>query len=264
MKKRLVLLLSLLMVLSLTGCSKTKEMNKSIDPATIYEDAAKKMADLKDLDATVTMRMVIPQGEETMNISMDMNMKMTGANTKDMKYLSNAKMSMLGMDLDMKMFYTDGYYYIETFGQKMKYAIDYSAMLDKVNESTMQTSDLSKYMKEIKATQQGDNTIVTFTLDGEKMTEYIQDIMTELGVGLDGALYSGIEGNVETTINKEGYFSAVKMSLALDMDVEDQVVKMNMDMDMVYNNPGKAVKAIELPDLEGYTEVDPRDYIIKQ
>lgn len=259
MKKRLVFLLSLLMVLSLIGCSKTKETKKTVDPATIYEDAAKKMADLKDMDATAKLKMAMTQGEETMDISMDMNIKMTGANTEDMKYLSDTKMSMLGMDLDMKMFYTDGYYYVETFGQKMKYAMDYSEMLEKVNESTMQTSDLSKYMKDIKATQEDDNTTVAFKLDGEKMTEYIQDIMSDIGTGLDGGSYSGIEGNVETTINKDGYFSAVKMNLVLDMEVEGQAIKMNMNMDMVYNNPGKAVEAIELPDLEGYTEVDPSE-----
>lgn len=259
MKKSLVYLLSVLMVLSLIGCSKSKETKKSLDPATIYEDAVKKTADLKDMDGTTTMKMVMSQGDETMDISMNMDIKMTGINTEDMKYLCDSKMSMLGMDLDMKMFYTDGYYYIESLGQKMKYPMDYSAVLDKVNESTMQTTDLSKYMKEIKATQEGDNTIVTFQLDGEKMKEYIKDIMSDFGNGIDSSLYSGIEGNVETTINKDGYFSAVKMSLVLDMNIEGQVMKMNMDVDMVYNNPGKAVKAIELPDLEGYTEVDPSE-----
>lgn len=259
MKKRLMFLLGFLMILSLVGCSNNKETKKSLDPATIYEDAAKKMADLKDMDGTATMKMVMSQGEETMDISMDMDIKMTGINTKDMKYLCDTKMSMLGVDLDMKMFYTDGYYYIESLGQKMKYPMDYSAMLDKVNESTMQTTDLSKYMKEIKATQEGNNTIVTFKLDGEKMKEYIQDIMSDLGTGIDSSLYSGIEGNVETTINKDGYFSSVKMDLVLDMNIEGQAMKMNMDMDMVYNNPGKAVKAIELPDLEGYTEIDPSE-----
>lgn len=259
MKKRIVFLLSLLMVLSLMGCSKSKETEKSVDPAIMYEDAAKKMADLKDMDAKANLKMTMSQGEETMDMSMDMDIKMTGAGTDDMKYLADTKLTMFGMDLDMKMFYTDGYYYIETFGQKMKYAMDYSDMLDKVNESTMQTGDLSKYMKDIKATKEGDKTIVTFKLDGEKMTEYIKNMLEDLGTDIDSGSYSGIEGNVETTINKEGYFSAVKMSLVLDMDVEGQAMKMNIDMDMVYRNPGKPVEAIELPDVGGYTEVDPSE-----
>lgn len=260
MKKRLILLFGLLMILSLVGCSRAKETKMNLDPETIYEDAVKKTAELKDIDGTATMKMVMSQGEETMDISMDMDIKMTGINTEDMKYLCDTKMSMLDTDFDMKMFYTDGYYYIESFGQKMKYPMDYSAMLDKVNESTMQTTDLSKYMKDIKATQEDDNTIITFQLDGEKMTEYIQGIMSDLGTGIDSGLYSGIEGNVETTINKDGYLSAVKMSLILDMNIEGQAMKMNMDMDMVYNHPGKEVKAIELPDLKGYTEVDPSEF----
>lgn len=260
MKKRLILLFGLLMILSLVGCSRAKETKKNLDPETIYEDAVKKTAELKDIDGTATMKMVMSQGEEAMDVSMDMDIKMTGINTEDMKYLCDTKMSMLDTDFDMKMYYTDGYYYIESFGQKMKYPMDYSAMLDKVNESTMQTTDLSKYMKDIKATQEDDNTIITFQLDGEKMTEYIQGIMSDLGTGIDSGLYSGIEGNVETTINKDGYLSAVKMSLILDMNIEGQAMKMNMDMDMVYNNPGKEVKAIELPDLKGYTEVDSSEF----
>lgn len=259
MKKRLIYLFGLLMILSIGGCSKAKVTKMSLDPETIYKDASKKMADLKDMAGTATMKMVLSQGEETMDISMNMDIKMTEINTKDMKYLCDTKMSMLDTDLDMKMFYTDGYYYVETLGQKMKYSMDYSAMLNKVNRSTMQTTDLTKYMKDIKATQEDDTTIVTFKLDGEKMTEYIQGIMSALGTGIDSGVYSGIEGNVETTINKDGYFSEVKMDLILDMNIEGQAMKMNMDMNMVYNNPGKEVKEIKLPDLEGYTEVDPSE-----
>lgn len=50
MKKRLILLFGLLMILSLVGCSRAKETKKNLDPETIYEDAAKKTAELKDMD----------------------------------------------------------------------------------------------------------------------------------------------------------------------------------------------------------------------
>ncbi|WP_455718634.1 DUF6612 family protein [Anaerosporobacter sp.] len=255
MKKRLVFLLSLILVFSLIGCSKGND-SKSTDPATIYENASKKTSELKDMDATAKMKMVMTQNEENMDISMDMDIKATDFGTEDMKYLCNYKMSMLGMDLDMSMFYTDGYYYVDSFGQKMKAAMDYSEVLETINGSTMQTNELSKYMKDVKTTKDGDNTVITFQLDGDKMTEYIKDMMTDLGTATEGQSFSGIEGDVETTINKDGYFTAVKMNLTLDMEVEGETAKMNMEMDMTYNNPGQEIEEIEVPDLEGYTEVD--------
>lgn len=258
MKKRLVYLLSLLMVLSLIGCSKS-DSKKSTDPSTIYEDASKKTSELKDMTATASMKIKMTQDDDGMDIGMDMDIKMTDYNTDDMKYLCNAKVSMLGMDLDMNMFYKDGYYYMETFGQKMKAAMNYSEVLDKIDSSTMKTDELYKYMKDIKATEKGDNTIIAFQLDGEKMSQYIKDMMSGLGTDTEDETFSGIEGNVESTVNKDGYLSAVKMNLVLDMEVDGEKGKMNMEMNIAYDNPGKAVEPIEFPDLEGYTEVDPSE-----
>lgn len=258
MKKRLVYLLCLLMVLSLVGCTKGNG-SKSSDPATIYEEASKKTSELKDMAGKASIKMKMSQNDQDMDITMDMDMKITDSNTKDMKYLCDAKMSMLGMDLDMTMFYTDGYYYVDTFGQKMKCAMDYSEMLEKANGTTIKTDELAKYMKDIKSKKDGDNTIITFQLDGEKMTQFIQDMMTGFGTATEGETFSGIDGNIEATINKDGYFSAVKMNLVLDMEIEGESGKMNMEMDMTYDNPGKSVEDIEIPDLAGYTEVDPSE-----
>lgn len=258
MKKRLVYLLSLLMVLSLVGCTKGNGSNSS-DPATMYENASKKTSALKDMAAKANIKMKMTQNDEAMDIGMDMDIKITDSNTKDMKYLCDAKMSMFGMDLDMTMFYTDGYYYVDTMGQKTKCVMDYSDMLEKVNGSTIKTDELAKYMKDIKAKKDGDNTIITFQLNGEKMSQYIKDMMSGLGTDTEGETFSGIDGSIDATINKDGYFSAVKMNLVLDMAIDGESAKMEMEMDMTYDNPGKSVEGIEIPDLAGYTEVDPSE-----
>ena len=70
MKKLTTLLLSAAMILSLAGCGGKQ------DPKEIYDAAAKKAQELTSVDASYVLNMKMVQGEETMDMSMDMNMKM--------------------------------------------------------------------------------------------------------------------------------------------------------------------------------------------
>ena len=76
---------------------------------------------------------------------------------------------------------------METMGQKFKYAMDLNQLMEQVKQSTEGANMESSYMKEIKAKKDGDNQILTFTADAEKMDSYVQDIMGSMSGAIAGA-----------------------------------------------------------------------------
>ena len=253
MKKYLTLLLSAAMVLSLAGCGGGK------DARTIYDEASKKTSELQEMDIETTAAMTMTQGDQTIDLSTTMNIQMTGANTDDMKYLAAGKTTMAGQDIDVTMYYEGGYYYMETMGQKFKYAMDLNQLMEQVKQSTDGANMESSYMKEIKAKKDGDNQILTFTADAEKMDSYVQDIMGSMSGAIAGAedvAYKIKSTSGEAVVNKDGYFSSMNIKMSMDMTVQGETVGVEMDTDAIYHNPGQAV-TLTAPDLEGYQEIDP-------
>ncbi len=82
MKKVSAVLLAMAMVLSLASCGSKQ------DPKEIYDAAVKKSQELTSMDVDYEMDMVMSQGDDKMDVSTSMNMKMDGLNTEGMRYLA--------------------------------------------------------------------------------------------------------------------------------------------------------------------------------
>ena len=148
---------------------------------------------------------------------------------------------------------------METMGQKIKYAMDLNQLMEQVKQSTEGANMESSYMKEIKAKKDGDNQVLTFTADAEKMDSYVQDIMGSMSGAIAGAediAYKIKSASGEAVVNKDGYFSSMNIKMSMDMTVQGETVGVEMDTNAVYHNPGQAV-TLTAPDLEGYQEIDP-------
>lgn len=260
MKKFLALILSAAMVLSLAACGGGK------DPKVIYDEASKKTSELTDLDISTSVDMKMTQGGESIDMTTSMDIKMVEANTENMKYYATGKTSAMGQDIDMTMYYENGYYYMEMMGQKIKYAMDLNTIMEQVKQSTEGGSVETAYMKDIKAKKDGDNQVLTFTMDASKLDQYVKDLMAGMGTmtaGMEGVTYTIKEASGEAVVNKDGYFSAANVKMVMDMEMQGEVISVDMDTKSVYNNIGQPVE-IPAMDLEGYQEVDPAAMGIQQ
>lgn len=254
MKKLSTILLSAALILSLAGCGKAQ------DPKEIYDAASKKSQELTSVDASCVMDMNMTQGEETMDISMDMDMKITGVNTDSMRYLMDGTTSTMGQSMDTHMYYEAGYCYMDLMGQKVKYAMDLDQITEQVTQSLGSSTMDSSYMSDIKAEKDGDNQILTFTADASKMDSYAKELMGTMGDTMDelgDVEYTIKSVTGESVVNKDGYFSSAKVKMDMDMTMEGETVSLTMDMDVTYNNPGQDVEITAPTDLDSYMEVDP-------
>ena len=249
MKRCLTLLLAAATALSLAACGSAK------DPKAIYDDASKKTSELTSMDVDSVVNMQMTQGEKITDIKMNLNMKMAGINTENLKYQAQGTTDIGGQSIDISMYYENGYYYMSSMGQKIKYAMDLDAMMKQIKQTTEGTSMDSSYMKEITAKKENGNQVLSFTVDAEKMDAYVQDIMGQMGTDMKGVTYTIKEANGEATVGEDGYFTNSKINMSLEMNSQGETISMVVNTDSTYNNPGQTVE-VTAPDLEGYTEID--------
>ena len=130
MKKYLSLLLAAATALSLAACGSAK------DPKAIYEDALKKTSELTSMDVDSVVNMQMLQGEKATENKMNLNMKMAGINTENLKYEAQGTTDIEGQSIDISMYYENGYYYMNSMGQKIKYAMALDDMMKQIKQTT--------------------------------------------------------------------------------------------------------------------------------
>lgn len=147
---------------------------------------------------------------------------------------------------------------MDAAGQKLKYPMDVEEMIKTIEDSVGTAEMTSDSMESIELKEDGDNRILTFTADPEKMSGYLDEVMGSLGdMGALGDVNMTIDSaSGEYTINKDGYYTDMKMDMAITMEAAGSTMNMTIGMTGSYNNPGQAVE-VTIPDTEGYTEIDP-------
>ena len=152
----------------------------------------------------------------------------------------------------------NGYYYMEAMGQKMKYPMDLESLTAQIQESVGSTTLPVESLDTVEVKKDGDNQILTFTANPEKMNDYLGQVMGAMG---DVSQVSGLNMTInsadgEYTIGKDGYYTDMKMNLDLSMESQGASVGMILDITGTVHQPGQPVE-ITLPDTADYVEIDP-------
>lgn len=257
-KKLAALILAAVVGVSAAGCAKK-------DPETIYKEAVEKANEANSMDAAVRMTMAIAQGEESLDMDIVMDMKASGLKEGDFKYAADGNISLMGQSMDMKQYYADGYQYVDMMGMKVKQAVELDQMMEQARSLAEGGSMGLEYIENLTAEKNGDNTLLSYTVNGEKMTdlsqEYMGDMMQAMGVsGTDmQALFEGLDFQINSasgtmTVNKAGYPTAYQMDMDMEVSAEGESIHLTMGVEYQINNPGQETE-VTIPDTSGYTEV---------
>ena len=227
-KAAAVLMAGALAVAAVSGCAKKQ------DPKEIYSAAMEKNSALDSVDMDVTMKMAMTADEESMDMEVSSNTKMDQSDKEHVKFITASSVAMDGMNMETTVFYEDGYYYMES--------------------TTLPVESLDT----VEVKKDGDNQILTFTANPEKMNDYLGQVMGAMG---DVSQVSGLNMTInsadgEYTIGKDGYYTDMKMNLDLSRESQGASVGMILDITGTVHQPGQPVE-ITLPDTADYVEIDP-------
>ena len=252
MKRLMTALLAAVMTVTMAGTALAAE-----DPAALLERVTQKANELDSMDCDLGVHAVMVMQDPEMdldlslNLDMMMNMKMDQIKSGNLRYKADMAMEFLGQTEYATVFYKDGYYYMDSNGEKIKYPMDLNSMIASVEQTT---ADLApSLMKSLSVREEGENRVLSYVADPAKMNAYVQDALKPLLGSMDvGMIIREVKG--EYVINKDDYYTSMNMYMVMDMSSYGETLRIIMLLEGNLNNPGQPVN-LELPSTDGYSDL---------
>ena len=254
MKRLMTALLAAVMTVTMAGTALAAE-----DPAALLERVTQKANELDSMDCDLGVHAVMVMQDPEMdldlslNLDMMMNMKMDQIKSGNLRYKADMAMEFLGQTEYATVFYKDGYCYMDSNGEKIKYPMDLNSMIASVEQTTAAADLAPSLMKSLSVREEGENRVLSYVADPAKMNAYVQDALKPLLGSMDvGMIIREVKG--EYVINKDDYYMSMNMYMVMDMSSYGETLRIIMLLEGNFNNPGQPVN-LELPSTDGYSDL---------
>lgn len=254
MKRLMTALLAAVMTVTMAGTALAAE-----DPAALLERVTQKANELDSMDCDLGVHAVMVMQDPEMdldlslNLDMMMKMKMDQIKSGNLRYKADMAMEFLGQTEYATVFYKDGYYYMDSDGEKVKYPMDLNSMIASVEQTTAAADLAPSLMKSLSVREEGENRVLSYVADPAKMNAYVQDALKPLLGSMDvGMIIREVKG--EYVINKDDYYTSMNMYMVMDMSSYGETLRIIMLLEGNFNNPGQPVN-LELPSTDGYSDL---------
>lgn len=231
----------------------------SEDAKAVYEQVMAKSESMDESNMYMHMNMNMSDGTDTINMTMDMNMLFKNmTKPEQMQYLSQAIMTMDGQQMSLLSWYSDGYSYSESGGQKVKVKMDMAGAMDAANASTAALNTSVDFFSDLSIKTVGDTRVLSYTMDNAKINEYIKQVFSQMGFD---TLFAGMQFNVrdikgDYTLAPDNTYTYATISMTMDAAMEGESITATVDGQIAILNPGQPIE-LSLPSPADYTEIVP-------
>lgn len=247
MKKILIVMVLFFVIV---GCKVENPPTKS-DAKTEYIVAASNLKEQKSIDMKMKMSIAVEGNEDYEDM---------GDIILDIKYLHNdeptkvkASMNMAMGELAFSYYLSEGMFYIDSFGYKLKQAMDDESIeAFSFKEITTNIIENDSFLKHIKESKDGDNTVLTIELNShEEIVAVFKEINNETIGDLTTENVEFENLFVEMVINKNSEMvSYILRSSSIEKELNE---KSTIEITIDVNAYGSNVK-VDIPDLSEYVE----------
>ena len=283
MKKWTAGLLSVILVMGITACSKDKEAEKATTPPAAEQPAAGKTDETKaeapkeaavpsadeliqksaeasqkmksfSMDSDIKQNIVISAGESKQEQKVNISMKID-TTLDPMEMYQEMKMEMPGQGTqDIKQYITQKGIYSQVGGQWVQIPKEQEQqILDSMKMTTQgpekQLEQFKTISKDAKVSEEGDQYILTADVSGDNLKELAKTYMGQAGGEAAAMLEQMNIKSMKITlgVNKETYF-ATKTDLNMVMEMEQEGQKVSLEMEMTSGlSKHNEIDKIEVP-----------------
>lgn len=255
MKRLIALTLSALLLCPMTSfAAQTEEARAVYQEMMDRETAINDMNAYFDMNVTMSGDMFKEEGMDSVSARIEMNTRMQNmTDPSQLRYHAFMRMTLLGESMEASMYYENGYYYMDMLGQKVKVAMPVDQMMQEALSASDMLGDNVDYFRDLSVRTEGENRILSYTIDGAKMTDTLKSMM-----GMMSSLYDGMEITMsditgEYIINPEGYYTKAIMNMDMTMKYMEETINMTIVADIGVADPGQPV-VINTPNLSEFVE----------
>ncbi len=268
LKRLAAVTLSMVMALTMTAWANDD------DAVAVFQEMEAKSNALADTDAYLDFKIDANSGGDHVGMRLEMNVKANNVTTPEQMRMNSymrmtltdmstagstggpgevtSSIDLTGAQITANVYYADGMYYMDMMGQKMKMPMPLNEMMETVKQTAGITDSSLEYVQNLKLRTEGEDRILSFTMDASKMNGLLQQVMSSLQAITGDSSVSYRDISCEYVVNPEGYCTKTRMKMTIDMSVEGENLTMTLDGDIGYANPGQPV-AITAPNLAEYT-----------
>lgn len=253
MKKIIALALAIVMLLPAAGCGVKASAYDS------YSSAFEKMESYTAVEANTQTVVTMTIDGEVMEVAVEALIKEYIHSETDVEFSADATTSMLGMSIDMNMYYKDGYYYMSVMGQNMKMSLPLEDAMKQASTEAIEFEESA--IKEQAVTDKDGGKELTFVLDGAAMTTMLNEQLgaMEGTLGVSALEYNYGDVNVTVFVDSDGNLKTTDMTTSYEMEVEGDKVPADITMHMEYIAFNEDVSVDVPEDLDSYVEVNASD-----
>lgn len=257
MKKMITALLAAVTALMMTVPSFAAE-----DPAAVLDRVAAKSNTMDSMDCDMgvhaVMMMAEPSeyGDVSLNLDMAMKIQMAGLTSGQLRYKAETATEFLGQTAYATMFYKDGYMYTDSEGQKIKYPMDMSGLMETAQTAAIASELSSSFMKNITLNEVNGVRVLSYEVDPKKMNSYITQALDEVLGGMN----LGMDINVQSMkgsyfLDNDDNYTYMDADMVMTMSMDGETLVILMKIEGTVNNPGQPVE-VNLPSTEGYQDLE--------
>lgn len=249
-KKILSTIICVAMAMScLSGCGKQ-------DPKEELSKVMEQASKVADIDMTSSMQISMEARGEKFDMPMQMDIKTKDSKSDDISMEMGVNVEVNGQEVEMETYYSKGYYYMDSSGTKVKYAMDV-ADIKKQLESSMNYQEMTSDMfQEVSLEKQGDHKIFSFKGNLDKMSSYLEKSLASLENAMDQDFtyqFSDVDGTI--TVDKNDEMKELTLNFGMDLTMQEQKISATVTSTNTINATGEAVQ-LDLPDFEEYQEIE--------
>ncbi|SEU08440.1 DUF6612 family protein [Enterocloster clostridioformis] len=246
------------------------------DAVAVYEEMNQKQKSLTDVNAYLDYLVKVNSDAMKMESRVEMNMKANHITVPENLRMNtytrmtinkittgdpaegpgkvSTNMNLSDKPMISNMYYEDGMYYMETMGQKIKQPMPLEQIMKSVQQIPGMENGGLEYIQNLKLRTEGEDRILSYTMDVGKMNELLDQVMGMSGMSAmvqSGAQISYDDISGEMVVGPDGFCKKSRMKMGMKMTMGESTISMSMDGDVGYADPGQPVE-FPTPDLNGY------------
>lgn len=243
-----------------------KDLLAFFDSFNSYVKASEQMSAASQSDMTMSIAASVEMDDvQVMSLDMPIDVKLD----MDMEQMDQSKIAMTGkakvemneelvdpgmetkVEQDIAYYYTDGVFYMNMGGQKVKMDMSFEDMMQQMGDlSAMQKTEPICMIDSIE--KSGNTSTVTYSASG--MNGLIDSVLQNMGMTTADMGVAIDDMSAKVTVSND-MIKTMDVAMKLTMTVEDQTMTMDMTVNCTVNKLGSGVTVTLPSDLDTYEEM---------